>query len=244
MIRDQGVFDFTVNCLHYQFTQLRWSEFLDAKLNNNPSEIPFENPMIKPYITTFFIERLLIPVEFSAYSRLPEWTWLGIVIEPDSDAKRRLLELLNQVNREIISMDPTYPAWKRMGWKWSEAAYLFYQISRKQQQEIGQQFEETQNSLEIIFSDWIISHFKNLPTLSYLPKPAMVHHIPHCIAANNSKGKIALIVFDGLALHQWFVLRDALIGSYEIEEDGIFAWIPTLTSISRVLFFPEKILFN
>lgn len=223
-----------------EFTQQRWSEFLDAKLNNNPSIIPFENPMIKPYITTFFIERLLTPVEFSAYSRLPEWTWLGIVIEPDSDAKRRLLELLNQVNREIISMDSTYPAWKRMGWKWSEAAYLFYQISRKQQQEIVQQFEETQNSLEIIFSDWILSHFKNLPTLSYLPKPAMVHHIPHYIAANNAKGKIALIVFDGLALHQWFVLRDALTGSYEIEEDGIFAWIPTLTSISRRAIFSGK----
>jgi len=232
--------DFFHEKFFYGYVQRQWSEFLDAKLNNKPSAIPFENSLIKPYIITFFIEGLLTPVEFSAYSRLPEWTWLGIIIEPDSDAKRRLLELLNQVNREIVSLDPTYPAWKRMGWKWSEAAYLFYQMSIKLHQEITQQFEETQNSVEKIFADWLILHFKELPTLSYLPKPALVHHIPHYIAANNSKGKIALIVFDGLALHQWFILRDALIGVFEIEEDDIFAWIPTLTSISRRAIFSGK----
>jgi len=44
-----------------------------------------------------------------------------------------------------------------------------------------------------------------------------------------------------MALHQWFILREVLKKSFELTEDGIFAWVPTLTSISRrAIFSGEK----
>ena len=66
-------------------------------------------------------------------------------------------------------------------------------------------------------------------------------------------GKVALIVVDGLALDQWIVLRDVLASQrpqYRFHEDVVFAWVPTITSVSRQsifagtppLFFPSSIL--
>jgi hypothetical protein len=74
----------------------------------------------------------------------------------------------------------------------------------------------------------------------------MVHHIAHYLARDlesksGSLRKVALVVVDGLALDQWVVLRNALAEQLgpddQVEEDGVFAWVPTLTSVSRQSIF-------
>jgi hypothetical protein len=71
----------------------------------------------------------------------------------------------------------------------------------------------------------------------------MVHHIVQHMAhsASGGQAKQALIVVDGLALDQWVVLREALVDQLgkgvQIDEDGCFAWVPTLTSVSRQAIF-------
>ena len=64
--------------------------------------------------------------------------------------------------------------------------------------------------------------------------------------------KIALLVLDGLAFDQWLLLRRSLEGcdqSWRFQESTAFAWVPTLTSVTRQsifageppLYFPESI---
>ena len=55
--------------------------------------------------------------------------------------------------------------------------------------------------------------------------------------------KIALIVVDGLAMDQWLVVRDALAShrpGFRFREQAVFAWIPSLTSVSRQATFAGK----
>jgi hypothetical protein len=78
----------------------------------------------------------------------------------------------------------------------------------------------------------------------------MVHQIVWSMAHGWSPSltgkKKALIVIDGLALDQWLILRDPLSAHFLFAESAAFAWIPTLTTISRQsivagespLFFP------
>lgn len=72
--------------------------------------------------------------------------------------------------------------------------------------------------------------------------PVMVHHVPRYLALRRNAGekRIALLVFDGLALDQWFQIREHLasrLPGFSAEEGGCFAWLPTLTSVSRQALF-------
>jgi hypothetical protein len=49
--------------------------------------------------------------------------------------------------------------------------------------------------------------------------------------------------FDGLAFDQWLVMREELSRQkprWEFEETGLFAWIPTITSVSRQTIFAGR----
>ena len=71
----------------------------------------------------------------------------------------------------------------------------------------------------------------------------MVHHVPRYLARrllDDPASKIALVVADGLALDQWIVLRDTLAKQrprFRFGEGAAFAWVPTITSVSRQAIF-------
>ena len=61
--------------------------------------------------------------------------------------------------------------------------------------------------------------------------------------ADDPRCKVALLVVDGLALDQWLVLRDALAiqrPELRFREGAAFAWVPTITSVSRQAIFAGK----
>jgi hypothetical protein len=71
----------------------------------------------------------------------------------------------------------------------------------------------------------------------------MVHHIPKLMArmiGDREIGQAALVVVDGLSLGQWVSIRDVLVqrtSELRFEESAVFAWAPTITSVSRQAIF-------
>jgi hypothetical protein len=64
------------------------------------------------------------------------------------------------------------------------------------------------------------------------------------MAKGGGDTKIAFVLIDGLALSQWLALKTGLKNSLPnatIEESALFAWIPTITPISRQAAFSGKI---
>src|SRR5208337_3251991 len=88
------------------------------------------------------------------------------------------------------------------------------------------------------FAAWLLKRYAGLVNLPPVP-PVMLHHIPRFLARQmsaNPDANIALIVMDGLAMDQWLVVRSVLVSKQpglRFREQGIFAWIPSLTSVSR-----------
>lgn len=95
------------------------------------------------------------------------------------------------------------------------------------------------------FARWLDGHYASLVNVPP-SSPAMVHHVARHIARELEKSKqarAALVVMDGLALDQWITVRHVLEErdrSLLIHESAIFAWVPTLTSISRQAIFAGR----
>ncbi len=74
----------------------------------------------------------------------------------------------------------------------------------------------------------------------------MLHHIAHNIAQyiqTAAKEKVALIIMDGLAFDEWVVLREVFSQQQldlKFRENMVFAWLPTVTSVSRQSIFAGK----
>jgi hypothetical protein len=75
----------------------------------------------------------------------------------------------------------------------------------------------------------------------------MVHHIPGFIShqfKSKQSDRAAFILVDGLAIDQWLILKDVLKTQglhAPIEENALYAWLPTITPISRQAAFAGKV---
>jgi len=124
-----------------------------------------------------------------------------------------------------------------------QLAYLTSIIYQNGNNKYFKRLEEINICINMRYENWLINNYSGLITIPSF-SPAMVHHIPHYLASCYRKNNlpIALIVIDGLALNQWLTLRDTLtIKDVRFIENALFAWIPTLTSVSRQSIFSGKI---
>lgn len=85
-------------------------------------------------------------------------------------------------------------------------------------------------------------HYADLIFQPVTKGPVMVHHIPRFLRHRRACGeeKLALLVFDGLAFDQWVQIRERLLATtkrFVFEENTSFAWLPTVTSVSRQALF-------
>ena len=113
---------------------------------------------------------------------------------------------------------------------------------REAQTDSGSPIAKLRADVDRAFLAWIERRYAGLHNQPPAP-PVMVHHLPRFLArrlADAPRRKVALIVVDGLALDQWLVLRDTLAvqrPGLRFREGAAFAWIPTITSVSRQAIF-------
>ncbi len=244
----------------FEFLQEHWPAFLRRFLPSPPHEssgthhsagqqdgtfqIPFDE--VRSYIDTFFIEGYLTPVPFEQPQLLPDWAKVGVSSEPLAGTRQRFLTLFERLEREIPKPDAPYREWYRFAWRWSELLTLrsAIDIDAKEAERLAQ----LHDSLEQIFADWMLARFGTLANLIERDqRPVMVHQIINYMQAcrgASGNGRVALIVVDGLAIDQWIVIRDELVRqapNLRTEESTVFAWVPTLTSVSRQSIFAGQI---
>jgi hypothetical protein len=165
----------------------------------------------------------------------------GILKDVDSSAVRtdRLFEL---IDAEQPSEGSRYTDWLTFAQRWAELSALVHSANRSDAKgkllRKGSQINEA-------FARWLDGHYASLVNVPP-STPAMVHHVARHIARELEKSKrsrAALVVVDGLALDQWITVRRVLEErdqSLLIHESAVFAWIPTLTSISRQAIFAGR----
>lgn len=248
----------------FSFIQERWPVFLDhlAKEETNefqeisparrfeyegPADLPFEHHDIRVYIDNLFLDGILRPVSHSEAQRLAgSWVTVGLRTDDPAILKLRRLEgLIAALGDSVPSIEARHQDWLLFAHRWGHLAVLWHESGLSHESRQAKELSSLRTRVDESFLDWTRKRYGGLHNQPPVP-PVMVHHIPRFLARHlegSKSRKIALCVLDGLALDQWIVIRDALSDQkppWKVHENSVFAWLPTLTSVSRQAIFAGK----
>jgi hypothetical protein len=239
-----------------RFLQDEWKVFLDAQAGASaPSRVPFGHEDVRAYIDTFFLEGALTPVEQEKPAKLPAWAQTGVKHDPRADALRRLRGLWRKFEVVLPTADVSHKEWQQGAQRWAELVVLRWECDGSLEAADRTAWAQFQTSVEEAFGQWMLKRYGSLHNLPYQQQPVMVHHIARFLSVERTRkklSKVALLVLDGLAFDQWLLVRRALEaadGAWRFQESTAFAWVPTLTSVTRQsifageppLYFPDSL---
>ena len=242
----------------FAFLQERWPVFLNRLSKaerigedrreyrlryGGPDLLPFDHQNIKIYVDNLFVEGILVPVQAANLTvDVSSWIRCGVVEDDADDDEVRISRLFELIEQKLPTVESRHDDWTDFALKWAELSALIHYGSssthRSQWREIGDALNET-------FATWLREHYASLITLPPI-RPAMGHHLARLLARDmedSDENRVALIVVDGLSLDQWVTVRWVLNGQnsdFVMRESATFAWIPTLTSVSRQAIFFGK----
>ena len=227
--------------------QEQWPAFLEDSAAHGASPpllVPFQE--LRAYIDTLFLDGDLRPVPFDRSANLPEWARTGIIVDPLTSSVRRLTALLEQLEATVPGCDAPYKEWQHYAWRWAELLVLVTPIRVQLDDAVATRVDRLHDRVETSFGEWMLLRFGTLSNFVERDgRPVMVSHIARYVAAHrhDSSGRVALVIADGLAIDQWLILRErfARVPNLRLEENAVFAWVPTLTSISRQAIFSGEI---
>ena len=248
---------------YFAFLQERWPIFLDRsakkdglEISDNkeayglefpgPLDLPFDHDDIRVYIDNLFLEGLLQAVSHERADSLSKtWLAIGIRIDEQADRMRRMNGLLDNIASTIPKEDTRYDDWFHFAKTWAELMALVLESDAGLPEPAYQRIQSLQTKIDAALVNWLKKRYAGLFNLPPVP-PVMLHHIPRFLARyiGNAKGnRVAFILVDGLSLDQWIVIRKALTEQhqrYRFRENAVFAWIPTITSVSRQAAFAGR----
>ena len=242
----------------FAFLQERWPVFLSrlSKADQlredspeyglkfpGPDVLPFDHQDIKVYIDNLFVEGKLSPIHTAEIDVDPgSWIRCGIVPASFDDDEIRISRLFELVEKDLPTKESRYSDWTSFALKWAELSSLVHCGSNAAYQS---RLKEVGDALNTAFAGWLSEHYSSLINLPPT-NPVMLHHVPRRLARDvegSGDGRAALIVVDGLALDQWVTVRQLLHkqdNNLVMRESASFAWVPTLTSVSRQSIFSGK----
>lgn len=205
-------------------------------------DIPFDHADIRVIVDTLFLKGALQPVNVqSAPATLPNWIKLGAIQSPTG-----LRDLvgggIKSVAAKLPTPEATHRDWIDAAKRMAETIYRFHELPSDAAAMLRPSMQELQVEADLRLKEWVQKHYQDLPSLPVAKAPVMVHHIPRYLSMRRDAGeeKIALVVFDGMALDQWVQIREHLssrVPNLTTDENGCFAWLPSLTSVSRQALF-------
>jgi PglZ domain len=243
-----------------EFLQERWPIFLQHRSDSQegglreepepydlkfsgPKHLRFDHDDVRVYVDNLFTDGLLTPTNRVSRS-LVEGTWMaaGVAGSQSADHTSRFRRLLELLHSNSPSQSSDHHEWVQAAARWAEIVALRWSLHEDMPPEDKDRFNVAHQLIEQSFYAWMVAHYASLHSLSYLPRPVMVHQIPkymaHRLFAKGSTAKLAVVIIDGLAMDQWAVVRQEMPHrKWVTEEFGTFAWVPTLTSVSRQSIF-------
>ena len=178
-----------------EFLQERWPIFLRRRLDDQagdlreelkpfglrysgPEDLPFDHDDVRVYIDNLFTDGLLLPIDNVPRS-LVQGTWMaiGVAGSETTDRISRFRKLLQLLKSDSPSSNSDHQAWVQAATRWAEAVALRWSLPGHIDAEDKNHFVAAHQIIEQSFQDWMTSHYASLHSLSFLPRPVMVHHI-------------------------------------------------------------------
>lgn len=162
-------------------------------------------------------------------------------IQAARDAAAWDTELARSITTDGLQDDLANVDWASLRLEaWTDQAPLLVRLSLAAASQRDGNMRTLEEPIHKAFLDALVKGYVGLQQASFHHRPAMVHQIPHYIharhAGERASDKVALFVVDCLSLPLWSILKDEIHREYELQPDSeaiTFAWIPTLTNVSR-----------
>jgi hypothetical protein len=241
----------------YEFLQIQWVKFIKHKLkvvgtgsceitinadDKDENIILFDHQDIRIYIDNLFEEGKLSRITVSGFDQKSlGWISCGISQTKKTDYQI-VLEKLKNLEHHLPPDDSRFYQWQSYVKEYAELISLVFSDVNFPQPSEMDGFCCRANEQ---FLTWMNRHFASLVSLP-ASKPVMVHHIAKSMAfarETDFTDKVALLVIDGMSFDQWISIKKNIGISrknYNYTESAVFAWVPTLTSISRQAIFSGK----
>ena len=201
-----------------------------------PTYLPFDHQDVRVYVDNLFLEGILKPVPFEKTNSLPnEWFRLGIISSGTENITLRIDKLFERLKSDFPSEDVHYDYWRSFARRYAELIFLVMQCETFPN-EYHQHLDNLKRDIDKVFVSWMLKRYQSLINL---PGLVMLHHIPRFLAheiSENPDLKIAFVLVDGLSLDQWLAVKHEVQReepSWCFEEEAVFSWVPTITSVSR-----------
>ena len=211
-----------------------------------PHLLPFNHDDIRIYIDNLFVEGLLEAVLHDrAVSLSKTWLAIGIRTNEQANRTRRMEGLLETLSADVPTEDTRHDDWFRFAKTWAELVALALDTNSALPEPARRKMDALQAWIDAALMPWLTKRYAGLVNLPPAP-PVMLHHIPRFLSRyinDGKKHKVAFVLVDGLALDQWIVIRKEIArqrANYRFRENAVFAWIPTITSVSRQAAFAGK----
>jgi hypothetical protein len=212
-----------------------------------PEVLPFNHNDVRIFVDNLFEDGILTPVSWDWNEALPEtWIRVGLSGERSDNLELRFDELGKHLLKSCPDTNAPPQAWLAFAARYAQANLLWTKIGQTVREKYKTQFPQLRGFVNEQFSAWLATGYAglfNYPAIS----PLMVHHLPGYMAhrlAKSDAQRLAFLLIDGLAMDQWLAVKEALrelgfAGAFE--ERALFAWIPSITPISRQAAYAGKI---
>ena len=246
----------------FEFLQSQWLNFvqkripqakataeLAAKYSTSRIDLSFDHEDIRVYINNLFLEGHLNPIaahdlNLSSTDIQPVFLITsGISVNPQVEQEQRLDQLIRHLNDALPPPEANHQTWLSFAPRWAALIVLRSQVSASVQPKHQQPFTQLQQRVDTAFLNWVQLRYGGLFNQA---STVMLHHIPRLMAGqleSKTAQKVALLVLDGMAFDQWLILRDGVqkaSPNLQLDESAVFAWLPTITSVSRQALFSAK----
>jgi hypothetical protein len=206
------------------------------------ADIPFDHHDVRVIVDSMFLDGTLHPLVVQGVpATLPEWVKAGVLQDPAS-MRNLVLDGIKSLKPEVPTIESPHRDWTHFSRRLGEIISRFHGLDADRAESIKEAMRDLVISADDQLREWVGKHYADLPSLPAAKGPIMVHHVPRYLAMRRGNGeeKIALVVFDGLAVDQWIQIRETVINRSQrlmFDENACFAWLPTLTSVSRQALF-------
>ena len=174
---------------------------------------------------------------------IPQSLLLLGAIQEKADPKEIISQkkafLTNKIKESTVSVKSTYKEWLSFNQTYTNWLNLIEKSGDDSNEEL-----RIRQHYNKIFYSWLSSHFDALcyETTNY---PLIVLKIlPFLMKRARQNGdNVALIVMDGMSFSDWITIKESLFKDhteFSCDEHSCFAWVPSLTSVSRQVIFSGK----
>ncbi|MGA9350181.1 MAG: BREX-3 system phosphatase PglZ [Anaerolineae bacterium] len=232
--------------------------------------LDFADHRLRFYSDNLFTERLVVPYplsyeEIEAVEKLPQeqrWIRAGLAWPGGPaarlfgpGARRRVgeegivyvIDVETQLDHfeGLATETLDLRGWLDEGYSWGRLVHDFTLLPRQDYEALQERFVTARRSLNDAFLSFLQQPYPSVSFYDDNKGPIALHRVNQYIHRSvGDKQRVALVVCDGMAVDQWFLLRDYLLAclkrKVEFRENRAYAIAPTVTSVSRQTLFAGR----